>query len=99
MKGLPDKAADHYRRATEIDPSLADAHYYLGSMLAQSRDNAEAERQFRRAIELNPDYYEAHFALGQILAARGDIQEARSHFAAAARSPDPQLRNAASRMR
>jgi tetratricopeptide (TPR) repeat protein len=99
MKGFPDKAAGHFRRATEIDPSLAEAHYLLGSVLSQSRDNAEAERQFHRAIELNPDYYEAHFALGQILAARGDIQEARSHFAAAARSPDPQLRIAASRLR
>jgi predicted CXXCH cytochrome family protein len=99
MKGFPDNAAIHYRQATEIDPSLPDAHYYLGSALAETRDSIEAERQFRRAIELNPDYYEAHFALGQILAARGELQEARSHFAAAARSPDPQLRNAASRLR
>jgi len=31
MKGFPDKAAGHFRRATEIDPSLPDAHYYLGT--------------------------------------------------------------------
>ncbi len=99
MKGLLAKAAGEYRSAIEIDSQLADAHYYLGQILAGGRDSAEAERQFRRAVELRPEYYEAHFALGQLLAARGNLEEARSHFQAAAQSPDPRLRDAASRFR
>lgn len=99
MKGRADQAALHYRRAIEIDDRLPDAHFYLGDALARSHDSAEAERQFRRALELDANYYEAHFALGQLLAARGAAQEAREHFAAAAQSPDPRLRDAASRMR
>src|SRR6201986_1228860 len=99
MKGFGSKAAGHLRRAVEIDPEIADAHYYLATPLSGGRDLPEAERQFRRAIELRPEYYEAHLALGQLLKARGDLQEARSHFDAAAQSPDPQLRSAASRLR
>jgi tetratricopeptide (TPR) repeat protein len=99
MKGFGSKAEGHYRRAIEIDPGNAGAHYYLATTLSGGRDLPEAERQFRRAIELRPDYYDAHLALGQLLKARGDLQEARWHFDAAARSPDPQLRSAASRLR
>jgi hypothetical protein len=64
-------------------------------MFALGGDSAEAERQFRRTIELNPDYYEAHFALVCQIPARGNVQEG----ADTARSPDPQLRSAASRLR
>lgn len=97
VNGPSSKAADHFRRAIEIDPKLAEAHFYLGSLLVGSRDTAEGERQLRQAIELQPGYYEAHFALGQLLAARGDLPEARSHFEVAGQSPDPRLREAASR--
>lgn len=99
MKGFSSKSEGHYRRAVEIDHGVADARYYLGTALSGGPDLCDAERQFRRAIELRPDYYEAHLALGQLLKERDDLQGARAHFDAAARSPDPQFRSAASRLR
>ncbi|MDQ3130676.1 MAG: protein kinase [Acidobacteriota bacterium] len=44
------------QRALEIDPTLAEAHTALASVLAMyDRNWTEAEREFKRAIELNPN--------------------------------------------
>jgi Flp pilus assembly protein TadD len=54
-----------------------------------------ATEEYRRAIQLNPEAYEAHLSLGQILARGGNKAEAQEQIAIAARSPDPQIRQAA----
>ena len=47
-------AEAEWRRALELDPAYAKAHYNLGSALAAEGRAAEAERHFRRAVELDP---------------------------------------------
>jgi serine/threonine protein kinase/Flp pilus assembly protein TadD len=45
------------KRATELDPTLAEAHAVLGLLLSSFRwDWDGAEREYKRAIELNPNY-------------------------------------------
>ena len=48
-------------RATELDPSLAEAHNALAlATMLHDRDWPAAEREFRRSLELNPGYVQAH---------------------------------------
>jgi TolB-like protein len=63
---LPYKEALQKSRATatkalEIDDTLAEGHYMLGTVLyLDDWDWAGAEREFKRAIELNPSSGDAH---------------------------------------
>jgi TolB-like protein/DNA-binding winged helix-turn-helix (wHTH) protein/Tfp pilus assembly protein PilF len=64
-------------RALEIDPTLAEAHTSLGSVMkAYEWDWAGAEREFRRAIELNPNYSTARQFHGELLESVGRYEEA-----------------------
>lgn len=50
----------HARRALELDPTMANAQFALGSILQLARNSTadveEAESAFRRALELNPNH-------------------------------------------
>ena len=70
-QGLPDEATRAYRKAIELDPGSATAHYNLGASLARSGQFAEAESQLRRAIKLDPKNATAHQALAQVLESLG----------------------------
>ncbi len=81
-------AEDHFQRAAELDPEVADmavAHYNLGVALARRGDRTKAIDQFRRTLELSPDHVDAHNNLGALLAQRGSLQEAAAHLEAALR--------------
>jgi len=55
------------QRALEIDPTLAEAHVALATVLAYHDWNwAGAEREFKRALELDPDYADAHYRYGLV---------------------------------
>jgi Flp pilus assembly protein TadD len=54
-QGLLDEATQSYRKALELDPKFASAHYNLGSALARSGQLAEAERHLRIAVKQKPD--------------------------------------------
>ena len=72
----PQEAELYTRKAIEIKPDYADAHYNLGIILKGLGKLQEAELSYRKAIELNPDLAEAHSNLGGILIALGKLQEA-----------------------
>ncbi len=69
-QGLSEEATRAYRKAIELDPSAATAHYNLGASLARSGQFAEAESHLRRAIELDPTNAAAQQALAQVLESR-----------------------------
>ncbi|MBI4560488.1 MAG: tetratricopeptide repeat protein, partial [Candidatus Rokubacteria bacterium] len=48
----PDLAVAEFRRAIEIEPSLADAHVHLGVALAEARQWEEAVPAYRKALSL-----------------------------------------------
>ncbi len=78
LKGLgKSKEAElSLRKAIEIKPDFADAHYNLGNTLKSLGDIKEAESSLRKAIELNPEFAGAHLNLGNILIDLGNLKEA-----------------------
>jgi tetratricopeptide (TPR) repeat protein len=47
-----DQAIEELSKAVEIDPGLADAHFHLGTALAESRRWEDAVAAYRRAVAL-----------------------------------------------
>ena len=74
-KGQLDAAIACYRKAIELDPKLAVAHYNLGIALRAKGQVDEAIAAYKKAIELNPKYAEPHCNLGAILATQGRFAE------------------------
>ncbi len=66
------------QQALEIDPTLAEAHAFLGySLVIYDWNWPEAERSFKHAIELDPNNSAAHFRYGQVyLLPTGHLDEA-----------------------
>ncbi len=58
-----DEAVSLCRRATEVDPVSAEAHYYLGHALSRQGMLFEAAAAFERAVELRPDADLTHSCL------------------------------------
>jgi predicted membrane-bound spermidine synthase len=73
------------RRAVELDPERAEAHYNFGVGLHRQGRAGEARDHWRRAIELRADYAEAHHNLGASLYAEGDLRGSLRHLSEAAR--------------
>tara|TARA_Y100000994_G_scaffold125_1_gene134 strand:- start:457 stop:1230 length:774 start_codon:yes stop_codon:yes gene_type:complete len=74
--GKSQEAEKWFRKAIEIKPDYAEAHYNLGNILNDLGNLQDAEKWFRKAIEIKPDYAEAHSNLGNILKDLGKSQEA-----------------------
>ena len=66
--------------AVRLDPSLLDAHLYLGIALARENREAEARRVLERAIELDSYAPVAMAAYGDVLADWGYFGEAEPLF-------------------
>ena len=69
-------ATSDYRRALELEPNFAEAHYNMGSALKSQGRLDEAVGCYRRALELKPDYASALNNLGNALKDQGRLNEA-----------------------
>lgn len=69
-----------YHKALAADPSLAEAHNNLATLLAARGEEPEAERHLERAVALQPDYGEAHNNLGILWSSRGEHARALPAF-------------------
>ena len=94
-QGLPDEAAEAYRKALKLDPESASAHYNLGASLARSGKFAEAESHLRAALKTSPNT-QAYTGLGVVLLQLGRTDEAIASLQAAIKA-DP--KNAAARQK
>src|SRR5260370_33357036 len=79
-QGHVDMAITEFRRATETDPSLAEAFLDLGEELMQTRDYGAAIAPLKRALELNSNLDAAHMQLGYALLSEGYAAEAIPHL-------------------
>ena len=71
---LSEKAVEVGRRATELNPKLADAHRWLGSALLSLGHFEEALASISVAVQLEPDDAGAHQSLARAYwVGRGDI--------------------------
>ena len=86
-----------YRKALDLEPNYASAHYNLGNILRDQGKNGEAAASYRRALAIKPDFSNAHCNLGAALWGLGDIPKGCASYsrhaelqfkAGAHRSPD-----------
>ena len=88
-----EQAEQAYRRAIELDPSLANAFTNLGNLLYRRGVIEEAENLYVRALKIDPEQPEAFYNLGFMLFERGDVDAAVLNFRRALRS-DPAFADA-----
>ncbi len=71
------KAKEAARKASELDPNLAEAHASLGFVCTIfDWDWATAEKEFQRAFKLNPSWSPARYWHTNLLMMRGQFEEA-----------------------
>jgi tetratricopeptide (TPR) repeat protein len=92
-EGTFDQAEQAYRRAIELDPSLANAFTNLGNLLYRRGEAEEAEGFYVRALKIDPEQPEAFYNLGFMLFERGDVRAAVLNFRRALKS-DPSFADA-----
>src|SRR5574340_656887 len=68
------------RRAAELLPDDADAHYNLGNTLLTLGRLDEAEAGYRRALQLGPAHVDAYYNLGNRLRNLGRLDEAEASY-------------------
>lgn len=78
-----DLAEGLYRKAVELDPTLAIAYTNLGNIRFRRGADREAEVYYRRAIDIDARQPEAHYNLGYVMLERGEAREASKHFESA----------------
>ena len=78
--GMPEQAAEAFRKGLEMDPESASAQYNLGASLVRSGEFAEAEGHLRTALKKNPNT-QTYTALGIALWQQGRVDEAVSNLA------------------
>jgi tetratricopeptide (TPR) repeat protein len=75
-----DRAEQSYRRAIELDPSLANAVTNLGNLRFRRGFPDEAEKLYRQALEIDATQPEAYYNLGFLCYERGDADSAIGWF-------------------
>jgi len=81
-RGEIETAAAAFRKASDIDPSDAEAWTNLGVVLIRAGDEARGVEAFRRALRAVPGYPEAHRNLAVTLDRQGRVTEAARHYRA-----------------
>lgn len=78
-----ERAGELIRKALEIKPDFAQAHYNLGNVLKDLGRLEPARSSYQRAVACQADFAEAHCALGNVLAQLERTEAARKHFSRA----------------
>jgi len=79
-RGMHNKAIAKFRKAIEINPDYAEAHYNLGVAYSMKGMYDEEVAEYRKAIELHPNYAEAHYNLGLVYGMAGMLDEAIAKY-------------------
>jgi hypothetical protein len=79
-EGSPESAIIFFRRATDIDPTLADAQYNLGVIYMTQKRYQDAIPRFQQVLQLKPNDTDALYQLGIIMQQTDHLDEARSYF-------------------
>lgn len=92
--GKLDEAETAYREVLTADPSVAEAHYNLGSIHLSRNELDAAAVEFGKVVELRPDSEQAYGALSRVYEQKGDVERAIDVMAkgVAVRPDDPRMR-------
>jgi Flp pilus assembly protein TadD len=82
-KGQGEAAVAAWRKALELSPGDARAHYNLGVALAGAGRLEDAITHYRKALAAQPEFGEVHNNLAVALAATGKLDEAIAHYSQA----------------
>jgi len=85
-QGSLESAIIFFRRATDMDPNLADAQYNLGVLYQSQRRLKEAIPRFQEVLRVKSADPDAHYQLGIALMDMGRAAEAKNHLSAIAPS-------------
>ncbi|GAB4234778.1 MAG: hypothetical protein OHK0028_11110 [Deltaproteobacteria bacterium] len=90
-RGMPDKAAERFAKAVELDPKSAAARIAYGESLVASKKYDEALVQFTKAKEIAPGSKEAGLGIGTVHLEKGDLDKAIQEISDAAMlNPKPE---------
>jgi serine/threonine protein kinase/tetratricopeptide (TPR) repeat protein len=74
------KAAEHYHRAVELEPTSDDAYGGLATAYEHLGRPADAEQSFKRAISVRPGYWATYNWLGLFYMAHARYEDAAAMF-------------------
>lgn len=80
---LPEKAADSAKKALELTPNIALAHFLLGEVYLFKSDIQQAQREFEQERGINPTYAAVYDRLGDLFTRAGKYREAQEALAKA----------------
>jgi tetratricopeptide (TPR) repeat protein len=75
-QGAYDTSIDQFRKALEMDPTLAEAWNNLGLAQTELHQDAEALEAFRKALEIDPSVGQVYNNLGYLYHRRGELGDA-----------------------
>ena len=73
-------AATSYRKAIELSPRYADAHFQLGVVYGEMRQFEPAIRAMTRAIDLDDDKSAYYYGRGRVYLLAGEEEQAMRDF-------------------
>lgn len=77
-----EKAETYFRKALELDPTLAGPHYQLARIYFVRGDFYPAEIEIHKELELYPDFGRSYYVRGLIYGYSGRLPEAEADFEA-----------------
>jgi tetratricopeptide (TPR) repeat protein len=90
-RGMPDKAAERFGKAVELDPKNVVARIAYGESLVASKKYDEALVQFTKAKEIAPNSKDAGLGIGTVHLEKGEIDKAIPEISDAAMlNPNPE---------
>ena len=78
--GTYDKAAECFKKATELDPNFIDAYFNLGSLMEYLKNDEAALNAFKQIILRKPDDYEAVYKAAELSKKLGNTDKARMYL-------------------
>lgn len=75
-----ERALSEYRRALELQPSLAGVQFALGRTLWKLRRHEEASQALQAELRINPNHGAAHYYLGRVLHELSEHARADTHL-------------------
>jgi len=82
--GELDRAAHHFTRATELEPTFLEAQQNLAHVVKVQGKLDQAAAIYARILSVKPDLAVIHGRLGEVLRLQGKLEEAVSHLRRAA---------------
>jgi tetratricopeptide (TPR) repeat protein len=83
VANLPEAAAESAKKALELTPKIALAHFLLGEVYLFKSDVQQAQREFEFERDVNPAYAAVYDRLGDVYTRTGQYQEAQEALAKA----------------